>query len=547
MKQTIRFLVLVFFFTVAIVPKETFAADSSREAILSSYQGTVEVKLAGGKKSITAFKDMHLSQGDEITTGANSWAILQFSNSGEADDQFILEENTTLSLTKVSNKEGTITKVTLKKGNAWVDVASIKNSEDEFELETPNGLMSVRGTNFFVGVDPNTGESVIGLFSGVVNFGNQESNPDMPPLLYPSMSALLNGSSDQVGQMSNVTLQQMLQSSSPEVIDAILGKLAKINEENQQMLDQQRNNGQSVPQSTNLDRIPYALLNEMLSTGKITQEQYNRQVANISEGTNTPPSPTLDTLNNGVELKFDQSKREERLKDAPTTSDLIKEMQRKKEEQDRKNEEARKEQEAQALQKFLEDLSPEEKAELLQRQALLKDNQKAPVQVPVSNPVSNPQPEPGQEPEPGPEPEPGQEPEPGTDPELEPDENAWFYELESPLGFEVEVNNEPIPYTNVDGFISQDKLVFETTEPIVFNNGDRVTFLIPSVYSDVLEIRSIAFEDNPDWEFDESKPGIPIERVFSQYLTFTIDLAEKDSVRTVEVVFKILASNPLEE
>ena len=48
-KVFISFMASVLFFTCAILPTTSYAADTSREAIISSLDGTVVVKKAGGK------------------------------------------------------------------------------------------------------------------------------------------------------------------------------------------------------------------------------------------------------------------------------------------------------------------------------------------------------------------------------------------------------------------------------------------------------------------------------------------------------------------
>lgn len=82
-----------------------FAADTSRTVVISEVIGTVEVKKAGGKRALKAFKNMNLNQGDEITTGKDSSATLIFSNGSNEDDKLVLDAETTISLTKTTSKK----------------------------------------------------------------------------------------------------------------------------------------------------------------------------------------------------------------------------------------------------------------------------------------------------------------------------------------------------------------------------------------------------------------------------------------------------------
>ncbi|WP_212963381.1 FecR domain-containing protein, partial [Cohnella xylanilytica] len=67
-----------------------------------------------------------------------------------------------------SNKKGSVTKVSMLKGTVWSDVKSIRNKDDEFQLETPTAVMGVRGTHFLSAVDPNTSATNLTVFAGVV-------------------------------------------------------------------------------------------------------------------------------------------------------------------------------------------------------------------------------------------------------------------------------------------------------------------------------------------------------------------------------------------
>ncbi|MBD8034282.1 MULTISPECIES: FecR family protein [Solibacillus] len=571
-KAIISFVATVMFLTVAFLPTTTYAADTSRGAEISSYMGTVEVKKAGGKKSIIAFKNMKLNQGDEIITGADSSAILQFSNNGESDDQLILEANSTIVLSKVSNKESTVTKVKLKRGKAWVDVSSINNNEDVFQLETPEGILNVRGTNFFVGVDSNTGQSVLGMFSGIVNYNATVDRSQGTNYIYPAQIAFLDSQNEEnVGNMSNQTLEEMLKDLSSEVAQAIVANLIKINEENEMLIDKMNEQpvaGLSPDALTNINRIAYALLNELYKTGKISEDAYklkSEELSNSGPTVGDIPSSVLQSSDADKILELNRKKREERLNESNNQLSKLEELKRQQEELKKKNEELKKEREAEALQKYKENLSKEEQEKLLKRQADLEAARKTPTPTPDSgssptpppsptpdpeptpNPAPTPDPEPtpnpAPDPAPTPNPDPTPDPEPSPGPDPTPDPNEWFYNIENPLYFRVTVDSEEFLYEG--DVISQgkdNKLLFETTEVIKFGNGDRVTFFISTTNSDSLEIRGVILESHYPFEAGEPDYTIPIETVDSDNLTFKITIDEKDgSGRTVEVTFKILA------
>lgn len=230
---------MAIFLTVSIFSHVgTAEASTSRVAIISMMEGTVEVQKSGGKKIIKGFKGMSLNQGDIVTTGKKSSVVLKFSNGTSEDDTLILESSARVTFSKLSNKSGTITKVSILKGKAWVDVKSIKNKDDEFVLETPTASMGVRGTNFFVGVDPNTGLPTLAVLSGNVNVTGSSNNTGQYNV-YPA-SALTVGGQDQLQMIpiDNQILAQMLKSTSNEVMAAILESAQKIINENQNLMNQ---------------------------------------------------------------------------------------------------------------------------------------------------------------------------------------------------------------------------------------------------------------------------------------------------------------------
>lgn len=250
-------------------------AATSRVAIISKIEGTVEVQKSGGKKTLKGFKGMSLNQGDVVTTGKKSSVVLKFSNGTSEDDTFVLESSTTVTFSKLSNKSGTTTKVSMLKGKVWVDVKSIKNKDDEFVLETPTAIMGVRGTNFFVGVDPNTGLPSIAVLSGNVNVTGSGNNTNQFNV-YPA-SAITVGDQNQdqttpIIPIDNQVLAQMLNSTSAEVMKAILESAQKIISENQNLMNQFTNS--AFP--TEINQLP-------LSQNQYTDNVYNLLLALAQE------------------------------------------------------------------------------------------------------------------------------------------------------------------------------------------------------------------------------------------------------------------------
>ncbi|CAI6081941.1 cadherin-like beta sandwich domain-containing protein [Cohnella sp. JJ-181] len=236
------------------------AASSSRIAVIKQLSGDVQVQKSGGSKLFKAFAKLSLNQGDNLITGSKGSAVLQFANGTSEDDKFTVGENATLTFSKLSDKKGTVTKVSMLKGTAWVDVKSIKSADDDFKLETPTAIMGVRGTAFFASVNPTTGGTNTAVMSGVVRFTSEnvektgsageatggKSAPERNTVdLYPTQQISLQPSSgSDPGELTTlVDIREIVKNAPPEVIEALLRSKEKIDEENRQTVEKFKQTG----------------------------------------------------------------------------------------------------------------------------------------------------------------------------------------------------------------------------------------------------------------------------------------------------------------
>lgn len=214
-------------------------AASSRVAIIKELKGTVKVKKAGGSKEFTAFAKMSLNEGDVLSVGGGGSAVLQFANGTSEDDKMTVSSNTKLSFSKLSSKKGTTTKVSMWSGNAWVDVKSIASASDEFTLETPTAVMGVRGTHFFVGVNPVTGVTNMTVAAGIVRTSTKTPSGGQAQDIYPTQQVIL--SPVKQGQPSMLTgpvdIEQIVTQSSPEIIRAFLLSATEVVAENNNLMN----------------------------------------------------------------------------------------------------------------------------------------------------------------------------------------------------------------------------------------------------------------------------------------------------------------------
>lgn len=251
MKRSNRMLLAVLCMLLVIGPASLFAgkrvsAQIMRIAVVQSLQGEVNVLKAGGKKPFLAFKNMSLNEGDQIATGKNGGAVLELSSEAADKDSVTIGPNSVVNFTKMKDSGGTKTKMSVWAGSLWVKVKSVSNASDQFEVETPTSIMGVRGTQFYIGVDPATGLTNVFLAAGVIQALTGESrfdagdNKQLNKLItiYPSQSITETGTNAGVAtEVSVVDIASFIANASSDIILAILKDAASIAEEQRQMMD----------------------------------------------------------------------------------------------------------------------------------------------------------------------------------------------------------------------------------------------------------------------------------------------------------------------
>lgn len=311
-------------------------AATSRVAVIQSLKGTVTVNKSGGSKQFKAFARMSLNEGDVLTTAADSTAVLQFANGTKEDDKMTVSANTKLSFSKLSERGGTRTKVSMWSGSAWVDVKSITNKNDEFTMETPTAVMGVRGTHFLIGVDPETNTTILGVLSGIVNAarnagtagaaGTGDSTDGTGANVYPTQQFMFGtDDSDPLDHVSTIDLDSMVSMLSPDMIRHILEQKAEIDEELELIQEQMRQQMEDMTPSgppdglsgianeeelqqliDNMNRVIGALIGSAVQNQVISQEMLDQIIneVNLSAG----------SLNFDVTLELTDRQRAEREK-----------------------------------------------------------------------------------------------------------------------------------------------------------------------------------------------------------------------------------------
>ncbi|MBA2943811.1 FecR domain-containing protein [Paenibacillus sp. CGMCC 1.16610] len=214
-------------------------AKTVRVAVVSALSGEVTVKKGGGSKTYDAYESMSLNQGDTVYTGASSSVTLNLSN-GDAD--VTLGENAEINVSDLNTSDGNKkSKLKVWAGSLWVKVKSLAGSNDEFEVETPTAVMGVRGTQFYVMVDPVTGAIKMAVGAGkvsasTVTTGEDSEQKTAVTYLYPTQQISLDGrdeTEELALKVDFLDLDDFVKQASPEVIKEFILNKAEIDKENE--------------------------------------------------------------------------------------------------------------------------------------------------------------------------------------------------------------------------------------------------------------------------------------------------------------------------
>lgn len=217
-------------------------AKTVRVAIISALSGDVTIKKGGGSKTYDAYESMSLNQGDTVYTGASSSVTLNLA-SGDAD--VTLGDNAEINVSDLNSSNGNKkSKIKVWAGSMWVKVKSLAGADDEFEVETPTAVMGVRGTQFFVSVDPVSGKTKMAVGSGRVSASTVTTNADETQTttityLYPTQQISLDNRDETTDldlKVEFLDLEDFIKQASPEIIKELILNKAEIDKENDEFI-----------------------------------------------------------------------------------------------------------------------------------------------------------------------------------------------------------------------------------------------------------------------------------------------------------------------
>ena len=160
-----RHIILLFTFIFSV-------ALPNKIAVATKVKGPVEIMPIGKK----GFSDLEpgtiLSDGDKIRTGPSGFTAIIF-----IDDKSTLKvkDNSEVVITGKRTAASISKKINMDEGTLR---ATVKKQNTDFVIQTPTSVASVKGTDFWLVSDPETGDQIIGI-EGIVGLVNNETGQEI--------------------------------------------------------------------------------------------------------------------------------------------------------------------------------------------------------------------------------------------------------------------------------------------------------------------------------------------------------------------------------
>ena len=141
-------------------------------AVATKVKGPVEIMPVGKK----GFSDLEpgtiLSDGDKIRTGPSGFTAIIF-----IDDKSTLKvkDNSEVVITGKRTAASISKKINMDEGTIR---ATVKKQNTDFVIQTPTSVASVKGTDFWLVSNPETGDQIIGI-EGIVGLVNNETGQEI--------------------------------------------------------------------------------------------------------------------------------------------------------------------------------------------------------------------------------------------------------------------------------------------------------------------------------------------------------------------------------
>lgn len=380
-------MVLTFSIFVPLLAEQAYAA-SSRAAVVEEVEGTAYLKKAGGSNPYRLFKRMTVNDGDTIITEAKSSVVLK---AADRQDEITIGENSEVYIADLLKAEGSETEMKVWSGSIYSKVSEL-GSSDQYKISTPNATMGVRGTHFFVFVDPANGYAYVVTLSGLVEAGllGNEDEDDDESIIYPSMQATFIEWIDENGQEITTEMYVtpiIMQEADEGIIERILRNKEEIDRENNEYLDNAGAGLEPLPVDENdleryqklLENVTRLIVQQSIENGTLTEEEIqniiDRVQSNIDWDDEFDPVYSQAEQERMEQLREAERRREEQRQilerrqqqQASERQDLLDQIKQQREMQQQENERVTNDRRESAQQRYLDQLTPEERERFLER------------------------------------------------------------------------------------------------------------------------------------------------------------------------------------
>ena len=165
MKKNIKYILLVCVLNLSI-------AFANKIAVATKIKGLVEIMPVGKKDFTKLNPGTILSDGDKIRTGSKGFAAIIF-----IDDKSTLKlkEDSEAVITGQRSAASISKKINMDSGTVR---ATVSKQNTDFVIQTPTSVASVKGTDFWLITNPETGDQIIGI-EGIIGLTNNETGQEV--------------------------------------------------------------------------------------------------------------------------------------------------------------------------------------------------------------------------------------------------------------------------------------------------------------------------------------------------------------------------------
>ena len=165
MKRDLKYILLICAFNLSI-------SYANKIAVATKIKGLVEIMPPGKRNFIKLKPGTILSDGDKVRTGSKGFAAIIFIDDKstlklkEYSEAVITGQRSAASISKKINMDSGTVRATVTKQNI------------DFVIQTPTSVASVKGTDFWLITNPETGDQIIGI-EGIIGLTNIETGQEV--------------------------------------------------------------------------------------------------------------------------------------------------------------------------------------------------------------------------------------------------------------------------------------------------------------------------------------------------------------------------------